>query len=89
MMYQDIFKKLMRQNGTTLERMAGELGLGSQQAVSQRLKFSWNPGMKDANEMLALLGYEVAFVPKGMVERNPSMAEVCYVPEFPVKEARL
>lgn len=83
MLYKDILKKLLKQNGKTMESFAAELGLGSQQAVSQRLRLSWNPGMADAADMLGRLGYEVAFVPKGTLERNAALAEVAYVPEFP------
>lgn len=85
MLYRDILNKLMRQSGFTQAAFAERLGLSSQQVLSGRLANSWNPGMKDAQDMLSLLGYEIAFVPKGMVERNPALAEVSFVPEFPEK----
>ena len=87
-MYQDILKKLMAQNGKTQAVMAEELGMNSQAALSQRLRDSANPRMRETREMLGLLGYEIAFVPKGMVERNPALAEVAFVPEFPERPSK-
>ena len=87
MLYRDILNKPMRQSGLTQAAFAEELGLNSQAALAGRLKDSSNPGMADVQRMLSILGYEVAFVPKGTLERNAALAEVCYVPELPVKEA--
>ena len=87
MLYKDIIKKLAKQNCITFADLASRIGLKSQSTLSVRLKDSWNPGMKDAQDMLAELGYEIVFAPKGMVSRSSSLSETCYVPEFPEKPA--
>lgn len=88
MFYRDIIKTLVKRRGTTIEKLAHAIGLKSQAALSQRLKDSWNPGMADCQELLDKLGYEIAFVPKGMVSDNRDFQVDCFVPEFPEKQKK-
>lgn len=83
MLYRDVIKKLAKSRNFTIDALAKAVGLKSQQALSQRLKDSWNPGMADAQRMLAELGYKIAFVPS-----STNMAEGWYEPEFPERSAR-
>ena len=78
MLYRDIIKSLARSRNRTIEDLALALGLKRQATLSQRLKDSWNPGMKDAEELLAQLDYKVVFVPK-----STKLAEDWFEPEFP------
>lgn len=87
-MCRDVLKKPMKQSGFTQAAFAERVGLKSQQALSGRLANSWNPRMRETGEMLDALGYEIAFVPKGMVERSPALAEVAFVPEFPDRKVQ-
>ena len=88
MLYRDIVKKLARGRALTLDELAKSMGLKSQSALSMRLKDSWNPGMRDAQEMLDKLGYEIVFAPKGMVTNSRDLRETCYVPEFPERGSK-
>lgn len=88
MLYRDILNKLMRQSGLTQAAFAERLDLSSQQALSGRLANSWNPCMRESNEMLSLLGYEIAFLPKGTLERNSALARVSCMPELSEKTER-
>lgn len=83
MLYRDIIKKLAKSRNLTIQALAGKVGLNSQQALSQRLKDSWNPGMGDARVLLGELGYKIVFVPD---KTDPK--EGWYEPEFPARPAR-
>lgn len=85
MLYRDIIKELTKQRGTTISELANKLGLKTQSVLSLRLKDSWNPGIKDTQELLDLLGYEIAFVPKDMIQNSKSLSQSCYIPELPEK----
>ena len=82
MLYKDIVKRLAKSRNHTIDTLAKAIGLRSQQALSQRLKDSWNPGMADAQKMLGELGYKVVFVPS-----STNLAEGWYEPEFPERPA--
>lgn len=83
MLYRDIIMGLKDRMNYTVEELAKAVGLRSQQALSQRLKDSWNPGMKDAQTILAQLGYKIVFVPTAT-----KLGEDWYEPEFPAKNQK-
>ena len=87
MLYKEIIKKLAKSRKYKFEDLAKAIGLSGQSRLSTRLSESWNPGMKDSQELLNELGYEIAFVPKGMIEKSADLSEICYLPEFPQKPA--
>ena len=88
MFYRDIIKSLAKQRRITRDELASKLGLRSQSTLSTRLKDSWNPGMRDANDLLRELGYEVVFAPIGTVENSKNLQQSCFVPEFPDKPSK-
>lgn len=83
MLYRDIIKKLAKSSNFTIDALAKAVGLKSQQALSQRLKDSWNPGMADTKRILEELGYKIVFVPA-----STNVVEGWYEPEFPERDAR-
>jgi hypothetical protein len=78
MMYRDIVKKLAGQVGVRFADLAEALGMSGQARLSARLAESWNPGMRDAQALLAELGYKIVFVPE-----RTACREGWYEPEFP------
>lgn len=78
MLYREIIMSLKDRANYTVEELAKAVGLRSQQALSQRLKDSWNPGMKDAQAILGKLGYKIVFVPSAT-----KVNEDWFEPEFP------
>lgn len=82
MLYRDIIKKLARGQAWTLDELAKSVGMRGQATLSMRLKDSWNPGMRDAQEILDKLNYEIVFAPKGTAQ-SKKLGDRCFVPEFP------
>ena len=85
MLYRDIIKTLAKSRNRTIENLALSLGLARQATLSQRLKDSWNPGMKDTELLLKELGYKIVFVPEA-TKVNDDWFEPEF-PERPVKES--
>lgn len=78
MLYKEIIKGLAKKRNYTIDRLAKAVGLRSQQALSARLKDSYNPGMRDAQRILGTLGYKIVFVPDAT-----QLADDWFEPEFP------
>ena len=82
-MYRDIVKKLAGEVGVKFGELAERLGMSGQARLSSRLAESWNPGMADAQALLAELGYKIVFVPERTVCKDN-----WYEPEFPERPVR-
>ena len=82
-MYRDIVKKLAGEVGVKFGELAERLGMSGQARLSSRLAGSWNPGMADAQALLAELGYKIVFVPERTVCKDN-----WYEPEFPERPVR-
>ena len=83
MLYRNIVKNLAKEVGIKFEDLAKRLGMSGQARLSARLGESWNPGMKDAQDLLAELGYKIVFVPEKTVCKDN-----WYVPEFPERPVK-
>ena len=83
MLYRYIVKELAHNVGIKFDELAKAVGLSGQARLSARLNESWNPGMRDAQKLLAELGYKIVFVPEKTRCRDD-----WYVPEFPERPVR-
>lgn len=83
MLYRDIVKRLAKSRNMRFAELAEKVGASSQARLSARLGESWNPGMRDAQEMFGVLGYKVVLVPEGT-----RLAEDWFEPEFPDRPAK-